>query len=323
MTGTDNADRATAASLQLRTPGHRGMSPFMNTDFSRFSDSFPAGPARVPISSFFLAVALSLPLATGVLVVPVATHAQSADPADAPVQRVQNIQDMLTNLGYDPGPADGVAGARTVGAIIAFQRSAGLAQTGQPDAVVYRALVKRLAAATKPAAAPPAKSTTAQTAPTKPAAVRSTPVRSTPAAASIIHTAAAKAQAPASGKPAKTAQVSAATPSSAPPAKNTKAQAVAAPPPAIAGIWAVTDSNGSRQTVRLNAKGTVGDVATPEFWKWRLEDIGSVQIEYDNGLGGWVHRTGHITDKDHMEGTAISSRGHKWTWSADRLHPTK
>lgn len=292
------------------------MSTFMNTDFSQFSDSSPARPARATISSFFLAVAFSLPLATAVLVMPVATQAQSADPADAPVQRVQNIQEMLANLGYDPGPADGVAGARTVGAIIAFQRSAGLAQTGQPDAVVYRALVKRLAAATMPAAGPPAKSATTQSATAKPAAVRPAPVPASP-----VRTAAEKAQPLASGKLAKTAQVSAVTPSA--PAANTGTQPAESPPPAVAGIWTVTDSNGSRQTMRLNAKGTVGDVATPEFWKWRLEDAGSVLIEYDNGLGGWVRRTGHITDKGHMVGTAVSSRDHKWTWSADRLSRTK
>lgn len=42
------------------------------------------------------------------------------------------IQRALLSLGYDPGPADGIAGAKTKAAIVAFQRAAGL----YPDGIV-------------------------------------------------------------------------------------------------------------------------------------------------------------------------------------------
>ena len=46
---------------------------------------------------------------------------------------VKDIQRRLSNLGYDPGPADGVAGKRTARAIRTFQQSAGLAVDGRPS----------------------------------------------------------------------------------------------------------------------------------------------------------------------------------------------
>jgi hypothetical protein len=46
---------------------------------------------------------------------------------------VKAIQRRLSTLGYDPGPADGVAGERTARAIRAFQRSAGLTVDGRPS----------------------------------------------------------------------------------------------------------------------------------------------------------------------------------------------
>jgi localization factor PodJL len=41
---------------------------------------------------------------------------------------VMKIQVLLAEQGFDPGPADGVAGPKTVEAVRAFQR-----ETGQPD----------------------------------------------------------------------------------------------------------------------------------------------------------------------------------------------
>jgi hypothetical protein len=40
------------------------------------------------------------------------------------------VQSALTNLGYDPGPVDGVSGPRTRAAVTAFQRDQGLAADG-------------------------------------------------------------------------------------------------------------------------------------------------------------------------------------------------
>lgn len=50
---------------------------------------------------------------------------------------VYNIQLSLTNLGYDPGPVDGVYGQRTGDAISAYQYNNRLPVTGQPSQAVY------------------------------------------------------------------------------------------------------------------------------------------------------------------------------------------
>lgn len=59
-----------------------------------------------------------------------------------------SVQRALAALGYDPGPADGVAGPRTRQAIAAFQRDRGLQATGVLDAATLAAL--RLAVASGP-----------------------------------------------------------------------------------------------------------------------------------------------------------------------------
>ena len=51
-------------------------------------------------------------------------------PALSP-SRIRQVQEMLTELGFQPGEPDGVFGARTRAAIIAFQRSIGEAATGE------------------------------------------------------------------------------------------------------------------------------------------------------------------------------------------------
>lgn len=56
---------------------------------------------------------------------------QSTTPA-----MVRQAQQLLTALGYQPGPADGVAGAQTVNAVRDFERDAGITPTGQIDAVL-------------------------------------------------------------------------------------------------------------------------------------------------------------------------------------------
>jgi len=55
-------------------------------------------------------------------------------------QLTLDVQRALTVLGYDPGPADGLYGARTRSAIQSFQRGVGIAADGQ----VTRALLERL-----------------------------------------------------------------------------------------------------------------------------------------------------------------------------------
>ena len=53
---------------------------------------------------------------------------------------VRTIQSLLAEKGYDPGPADGVEGPKTKEAIKAFQKTLGVAATGQIDRVLVTAL---------------------------------------------------------------------------------------------------------------------------------------------------------------------------------------
>ncbi len=57
-----------------------------------------------------------------------------------PVNETSGIQARLRNLGYDPGPVDGVLGARTRGAIASFQKNAGLDATGEADDATQKKL---------------------------------------------------------------------------------------------------------------------------------------------------------------------------------------
>ena len=53
-------------------------------------------------------------------------------PGDSSREVVKEIQILLTRLNFDPGPADGIPGGRTVDAIREFQLAAGLEVDGQP-----------------------------------------------------------------------------------------------------------------------------------------------------------------------------------------------
>jgi len=54
---------------------------------------------------------------------------------------VARAQQLLAELGYDPGPADGVAGPRTSDAIAAFERDRGLPETGAASPEVVEQLL--------------------------------------------------------------------------------------------------------------------------------------------------------------------------------------
>jgi localization factor PodJL len=55
---------------------------------------------------------------------------------------VQKTQGLLTLLGFDPGPADGLDGPQTRDAVIAFQRKTGIATTGNIDHQLVAALTQ-------------------------------------------------------------------------------------------------------------------------------------------------------------------------------------
>ena len=56
---------------------------------------------------------------------------------------VKKIQTLLAEQGFDPGPADGLAGARTQDAVKAYQRENGIAATGQIDGALVAALTDK------------------------------------------------------------------------------------------------------------------------------------------------------------------------------------
>ena len=63
----------------------------------------------------------------------------AGDPADPDLRR---LQQRLADLGYDVGPVDGVAGARTTAAVVAFQKVEGLSRDGRPGPEVEAALAR-------------------------------------------------------------------------------------------------------------------------------------------------------------------------------------
>lgn len=59
------------------------------------------------------------------------TTAQGSS-GNADRQTIRTLQSRLAELGYDPGPADGLMGSRTRNAILAFEADSNLQQLGQP-----------------------------------------------------------------------------------------------------------------------------------------------------------------------------------------------
>jgi curli biogenesis system outer membrane secretion channel CsgG len=70
------------------------------------------------------------------------TPASSGGAAPTAIMPMAEAQRKLAQLGFDPGPADGKAGARTTAAIRAFQRDRGLDVNGRIDAPTSAQLMK-------------------------------------------------------------------------------------------------------------------------------------------------------------------------------------
>ena len=67
--------------------------------------------------------------------------------ADSTRDRIANLQRALRRLGYDPGPVDGIPGARTRAAIRAFQTDAGLPVNGRISERLESAVLAAIVAA--------------------------------------------------------------------------------------------------------------------------------------------------------------------------------
>lgn len=66
----------------------------------------------------------------------------SSTPKKPSAQHTKETQQILTELGYDPGPIDGQYGRRTAGAVKAFQGDVGLSQDGWIDQNLLNLLTK-------------------------------------------------------------------------------------------------------------------------------------------------------------------------------------
>lgn len=123
------------------------------------------GPAFLVYPNFYLILnwnrSLSYALAVGHLSdrlrgLPELRQGQAARHERVTRQQVVDVQRQLAALGFDPGEADGVVGARTRAALKAFQRSVGLPQDGYPSpevmARVHAVVASRGLAAADPAA---------------------------------------------------------------------------------------------------------------------------------------------------------------------------
>jgi peptidoglycan hydrolase-like protein with peptidoglycan-binding domain len=83
---------------------------------------------------------LSLLTAIGVFAAAPAALAQTRTTRERQKKMMRNVQRMLRDVGYDPGPIDGSRGGQTATAIKKFQRDKGLKRTGTVTAPTLQAL---------------------------------------------------------------------------------------------------------------------------------------------------------------------------------------
>ena len=97
----------------------------------------PSQPPPAPITP----PASSLPPQGQVVTAPLPGRPPA--PVIAPARiGLREAQSLLAGMGYDPGPADGVAGRRTTAALRAFQRDHGLPTSGRLDDATRQALAR-------------------------------------------------------------------------------------------------------------------------------------------------------------------------------------
>lgn len=77
-------------------------------------------------------------LATGTLLFALTTMTVAAEASDR--AEVEHAQRALKEAGYDPGPIDGIAGAKTTAAVRAYQKAQGLNETGRLDGATLERL---------------------------------------------------------------------------------------------------------------------------------------------------------------------------------------
>jgi len=205
----------------------------------------------------------------------------SAATGETPTQPevIAAIQARLAELGYYRGQTDGIVGQMTREAIRRYERQVGLEPTGTPSLDVYRRL-RESASAKEPA---------------EPASAEAAPA----------------AGAEASAVPAEEARPSVSA-DAAPPGEAAEAVNVSG------ASWRFADADGAVFTVSLRPDGKVGGVPFSDSWAWKQAGD-SVELRYANRLGRTVTRQGTLVTANSIAGTATSSAGEKWAWTAERV----
>jgi len=83
------------------------------------------------------------PMANVVSIPPEWTPSQEITASVDMKKAISNVQLILGKIGFDAGPADGVMGEKTRSAIRAFQKQNGMAETGEIDEPLVRALLEQ------------------------------------------------------------------------------------------------------------------------------------------------------------------------------------
>lgn len=110
-------------------------------------------PVREPVMIQRLLFVSALSIALVLLAPPPGAVAAGDEPPESFPRLVKDIQGMLTELGYRPGPVDGSMGDRTRQSIRRYQSNTGLPVDGHPSADLWRHL--RVTTGAAPAAPAP------------------------------------------------------------------------------------------------------------------------------------------------------------------------
>lgn len=145
MTATNIGGESFTAPLTIATSVAPGGSNLQGTGAQPFSCEGLGGGAIcsqgsatiAPGQSLSVPITFKLPRNAGGQVTTCANIAWGGVPSGLGPREVQR---KLNELGFNAGPADGRPGRKTVAAIRAFQKSAGISQTGQLDLPLYLAL---------------------------------------------------------------------------------------------------------------------------------------------------------------------------------------
>ena len=192
---------------------------------------------------------------------------------------ISDIQRLLTGRGFDPGPADGIIGARTRRAIVDYQISAGLPADGVPSRSLYDHLT--------------------------------TPPSEPEAAAIPRDTNGLPAGAETGDSQPEAQKVAIPADEDSPPDPPTVASLTGT-------AWRFADSTGGEFSLAFLPDGAIEGILYARFWRWRQtgEDV---VISYDNGMGLRVTRPGRLSGPAAMSGRAEPSRGEPWSWTAERI----